>query len=55
MMLRDPRRVEAAPLGMKDLLGRQSVPLRRRGLIEKPREEAEPYGSDLRHRLSAPI
>jgi hypothetical protein len=41
-MLSDPGRVEAVPLRMNNLLGRQSIPLACGRLIEKPGEEPEP-------------
>jgi hypothetical protein len=39
VMLSDPGRIEAAPLRVNDLLGRQPVPLSRCRLIKEPSEE----------------
>jgi hypothetical protein len=51
MVLGDPRRIEAAPLGVDDLRGRQPVSLGGCRLIEQPREEPESLGQGRdRHR-----
>jgi hypothetical protein len=42
MMLRDPGRIEAETLGMRDLGGGQAIALGGVGLVEQTGEEAEP-------------
>ncbi len=42
MVLRDPRRIETAALGLLDLRQRQPVAFRGGGLVEQPGEEAQP-------------
>jgi hypothetical protein len=49
VMLSDPGRVEAVPLGMNDLLGGESISLSRCGLIEEAGEEAEASWTSPRH------
>src|ERR1700691_2765262 len=49
VMLSDPGRVEAVPLGMNDLLGGESISLSRCGLIEEAGEEAEASWISPRH------
>jgi hypothetical protein len=49
VMLSNPRRVEAMPLRVNDLIGREAIPLARIRLIEKPSEETEPSWSRWRH------
>jgi hypothetical protein len=43
MVLRDPRGIEPGLLGAHDLLGREASSVRRRRLVEKPREEAQSF------------
>ena len=54
MMLRHPGTVEAAALGVDDLLRRQTVTLRRRGRIQHPGEEAQPAEQGQRHACAQP-
>ena len=51
VVLRDPRALDAEPLGVADLVGGEPVALRARGVVEQSREEGEGGGghaSDLR-------
>ena len=44
VMLRDPRRVETAALGLHDLCGCEAITFCRVRLVEQAREEAQPLG-----------
>ena len=52
MMLGDPGRIEAAALGMHDLLGGQPIALGRGGFVEQTGEKAQPLGRRLGHQVN---